>query len=173
MFIFWLPLRVMNFIPQIIRPSAVKSGPNSKSARRRRTTRVEINPLKVQCDLRRTILRGKATGQWISVTPSTVNGTVLSAQEYRDAFLLRYGRCLEISNLIVMVVARSLVFDMLLSANRRKCDLAIMRSETSGRSGLQGYRPICGSQRTIIHASCPQSRHQNWTKINPQFPATA
>jgi hypothetical protein len=24
-----------------------------------------------------------------------------------------------------------------------------MRSETSGRSGLQGYRPICGSQRTI------------------------
>jgi hypothetical protein len=86
-------LKVMkNFIPQIIRPSAVKSGPNSKSARRRRTTRVEIN-LKVQCDLRRTILRGKATGQWISVTPSTVNGTVLSAQEYRDAFLLRYGRC--------------------------------------------------------------------------------
>jgi hypothetical protein len=48
---------------------------------------------KVQCDLRRTILRGKATGQWISVMPSTVNGTVLSAQEYRDAFLLRYGRC--------------------------------------------------------------------------------
>jgi hypothetical protein len=40
----WLPLRV-NFISQIIRPSAVKSGPNSKSARRRRTTRVEINPL--------------------------------------------------------------------------------------------------------------------------------
>jgi hypothetical protein len=24
---------------------------------------------------------------------------------------------------------------------------------------------------TTIHASCPQSRHQNWTKINPQFPA--
>jgi hypothetical protein len=62
-------------------------------------------------------LRGKATGQWISVTPSTVNGTVLSAQEYRDAFLLRYGD-VEISNLIVMVVARSLVFDMLLSARQ-------------------------------------------------------
>jgi hypothetical protein len=30
-----------------------------------------------------------------------------------------------------------------------------MRSETSGRSGLQGYRPICGSQRTINNARCP------------------
>jgi hypothetical protein len=39
-----------------------------------------------------------------------VNGTELSAQEYRDAFLLRYGRCPEISNLIVMVVARRIVF---------------------------------------------------------------
>jgi hypothetical protein len=47
----------------------------------------------LSCDLRRTILRGKATGQWISVMPSTVNGTVFSTQEYRDAFLLRYGRC--------------------------------------------------------------------------------
>jgi hypothetical protein len=47
----------------------------------------------LSCDLHRTIFRVKATGQWISVMPSTVNGTVLSAQEYRDAFLLRHGRC--------------------------------------------------------------------------------
>jgi hypothetical protein len=54
----------------------------------------ELNSIvsKLPCDLRRAILRAKATGQWISAMPSTVNGTVLSAQEYRDAFLLRYGR---------------------------------------------------------------------------------
>jgi ABC-type sugar transport system ATPase subunit len=39
---------------------------------------------KLHRDLRRTIERGKLTGQWISVMPSTVNGTVLSKQEYRD-----------------------------------------------------------------------------------------
>jgi hypothetical protein len=47
---------------------------------------------KLPCDLRRTIERSKLTGQWISVMPSTVNGTALSEQEYRDAMLLRYGR---------------------------------------------------------------------------------
>ena len=44
------------------------------------------------CDSRRTILRGKSTGQWLSVPPSTVNGTELAKQEFRDALLLRYAR---------------------------------------------------------------------------------
>jgi hypothetical protein len=48
---------------------------------------------KMSCDNRRTILRGKETGQWLSVLPSTVNGTELSAQEFRDALLLWYARC--------------------------------------------------------------------------------
>ncbi len=48
---------------------------------------------KMSYDNRRTILRGKETGQWLSVLPSTVNGTELSAQEFRDALLLRYARC--------------------------------------------------------------------------------
>jgi hypothetical protein len=43
-------------------------------------------------DTRRTILRGKETGQWLSVMPSTLNGTELSAQEFRDALLLRHAR---------------------------------------------------------------------------------
>jgi hypothetical protein len=43
-------------------------------------------------DDRRTILRGKDTGQWLSVLPSTVNGTELSAQDFRDSLLLRYSR---------------------------------------------------------------------------------
>jgi hypothetical protein len=43
---------------------------------------------KMSYDNRRTILRGKETGQWLSVLPSTVNGTELSAQEFRDALLL-------------------------------------------------------------------------------------
>jgi hypothetical protein len=47
---------------------------------------------KLSCDDRRTILRGKDTGQWLSVLPSTVNGTELSAQEFRDSLLLRYLR---------------------------------------------------------------------------------
>ncbi len=47
---------------------------------------------KLSCDDRRTILRGKETGQWLLVLPSTVNGTELLAQEFRDALLLRYAR---------------------------------------------------------------------------------
>jgi hypothetical protein len=46
----------------------------------------------MSCDERRAILRGQSTGQWLSVLPSTVNGTELSAQEFRDSLLLRYGR---------------------------------------------------------------------------------
>jgi hypothetical protein len=46
---------------------------------------------KMSCDNHRTILRGKETGQWLSVLPSAVNGTQLSAEEFRDALLLRYA----------------------------------------------------------------------------------
>jgi hypothetical protein len=42
--------------------------------------------------LKRALLRAKMTSQWLSVTPSTVNGTELSAQEFRDALHLRHGR---------------------------------------------------------------------------------
>jgi hypothetical protein len=48
---------------------------------------------KMSCNKRRTILRGKETGQWLSVLPSTVNGTIISAQEFRDALLLGYTHC--------------------------------------------------------------------------------
>jgi hypothetical protein len=37
---------------------------------------------KLSYDDRRTILRGKKTGQWLSLLPSTVNGTELLAQEF-------------------------------------------------------------------------------------------
>jgi hypothetical protein len=47
---------------------------------------------KLSCDDRRTILRGQETGQWLSVLPSTVNGTELSAVEFRDALNMRYAR---------------------------------------------------------------------------------
>jgi hypothetical protein len=47
----------------------------------------------LSCDNRRTVLRGKETGQWLSILPSMVNGTMLSAaQEYRDFLLLCYAR---------------------------------------------------------------------------------
>jgi hypothetical protein len=38
----------------------------------------------------RTIKRGEQTGAWLSVLPSTVNRTKLSAQEFHDALLMRY-----------------------------------------------------------------------------------
>jgi hypothetical protein len=42
----------------------------------------------------RTIRRGTETGAWLSVPPSTVSGTELSAQEFRDALSMRCGvRC--------------------------------------------------------------------------------
>ncbi len=44
------------------------------------------------CDDRRTILRGKDSGQWLSAVPSTFNGTELSKQEFQDALLLRYAK---------------------------------------------------------------------------------
>jgi hypothetical protein len=46
----------------------------------------------MSCDNRRKILRGKETGQWLLVLPLADNGTELSAQEFRDALLLRYAR---------------------------------------------------------------------------------
>jgi hypothetical protein len=38
----------------------------------------------LSCDNRRTILRGKETGQWLSVLLSTVKGTELLAQEFPE-----------------------------------------------------------------------------------------
>jgi hypothetical protein len=62
----------------------------------RNTTRHEtaLNTLasKLSCNNCRTILRQKETGQWLSVLPSLANGTELSAQEFRDALLLRYAQ---------------------------------------------------------------------------------
>jgi hypothetical protein len=47
---------------------------------------------KLPYDTRRTILRGKESGAWLSVPPAEVNGTVLRAQEWRDSLQLRYAR---------------------------------------------------------------------------------
>jgi hypothetical protein len=47
---------------------------------------------KKPCDLSRAVARGKKTGPWLSVMPSTVNGTFLLGQEFKGAIHLRYGR---------------------------------------------------------------------------------
>ena len=39
----------------------------------------------------RQMIRAEKTGAWLTVLPPTVNGTELGAQEWRDAFFLRYG----------------------------------------------------------------------------------
>jgi hypothetical protein len=43
-------------------------------------------------DLSRMVRRGCETGAWITVMPSTIAGTELSADEYRDSLHMRYGR---------------------------------------------------------------------------------
>jgi hypothetical protein len=55
-------------------------------------TEMNLLTSKLSYSDRRTILRGQETGKWLSLSPSTVNGTELSAQEFRDALLLRYAR---------------------------------------------------------------------------------
>jgi hypothetical protein len=54
--------------------------------------KLELLASRLSCDKCRTILRGKETGQWLTVMPSAVNGTELLAQEFRNALLLRYLR---------------------------------------------------------------------------------
>jgi hypothetical protein len=94
MFIFWLPLRTLKYFIADHKAASREVRPELKP-RKKAKDDSELKSIisKLPCDLCRTILRGMVTSQWISFMPSTVNGTVLSAQEYRDVFLLRYGRC--------------------------------------------------------------------------------
>jgi hypothetical protein len=48
---------------------------------------------KMSCNNRRTILRGKETGQWLPVLPLPDKGTELLAQEFPDALLLQHACC--------------------------------------------------------------------------------
>lgn len=57
---------------------------NSMQHKKKLTSIVSRMP----CDEHRMILRGKDTGQWLSVVPSMVNGTELVAQEFHDSLLL-------------------------------------------------------------------------------------
>jgi hypothetical protein len=41
--------------------------------------------------LSRTIKRGQETGAWLTVPPSIVNRTKLSAEEFRDTLIMQYG----------------------------------------------------------------------------------
>jgi hypothetical protein len=70
------------------------SGGSELTSRKKKTNDTALHSVlsKLPCDTRRTVERGKQTGQWLNVTPSTFNGTELSAQEFRDALFLRYGR---------------------------------------------------------------------------------
>ena len=51
------------------------------------TAALEGAPVLHACRMRRTA----KTGAWLTVLPSTVNGTKLEAQEWSDALFLRYG----------------------------------------------------------------------------------
>jgi hypothetical protein len=46
---------------------------------------------KLPTGLSRSIARGQSTGAWLTVLPSIVNGTELSAEEFRDSLTIRYG----------------------------------------------------------------------------------
>jgi hypothetical protein len=66
----------------------------------------------------RTIRRGTETGAWLSVLPSTVCGTELSAQEFRHAICMRYGDAPPDLQLAVMVVMPLSPFSMPSHAKR-------------------------------------------------------
>jgi hypothetical protein len=74
-------------------------------------------------DLRRAVTRSKKTGSWLSLMPSTDNGTDLRLQSGETLLVSATGELQETSRHIVTVVARSSVFNMLLKASQ-----AVMRS---------------------------------------------
>jgi hypothetical protein len=51
---------------------------------------VEIQAAASQMAARR-MERAKLTGSWLTVMPDKLNGTVLSAEEFRDSLRLRFG----------------------------------------------------------------------------------
>jgi hypothetical protein len=75
---------------QAVRASVTAELKSRKTVKDETTLSTLLAPM--DCDTRRTIRRGTETGQWLSVMPSTLNGTELSSQEFRDALLLRYAR---------------------------------------------------------------------------------
>jgi hypothetical protein len=74
--------------------AVIKAVRSELTSRKKKTNDTALYSVlsKLPCDLRRTVERGKQTGQWLAVTPSTFNDTELSAQEFRDALFLSYGR---------------------------------------------------------------------------------
>jgi hypothetical protein len=76
-------------------------------------------------DTRRTIRRGMETGMWLTLAPSTVNGTELSAQEFRDHLFLRYD--MRPPDLPTHCDECSAKFDMCHTLQCKKGGLVIMR----------------------------------------------
>ena len=52
---------------------------------------LETSISRAPVEVTRQLRRATKTGAWLTVQPSTVNGTELGAQEWRDAAFLRYG----------------------------------------------------------------------------------
>lgn len=74
--------------------ATLRSATNAFSKRKKEECETKLLEIcsKLDPDTSRTVKRGALCGQWLSVMPSTVNGTELSPQEFRDNLLLRYGR---------------------------------------------------------------------------------
>jgi hypothetical protein len=79
----------------------------------------------LDCDTCRTLLRGKETGQWLNGMPSTLNGTELSSQEFRDALLLRHARTL--GDLPLLCNGCGAKFDVRHALGCKKGGLVILR----------------------------------------------
>jgi hypothetical protein len=121
----------------------------------------EINHITVRSH--RAVERGKATGQWICYAIDGQRYRTLGSRVSRRFPPLREMSW--ISNLIVMVVARRIVFHM--PWCKKKCDLE-PKSWTIWPLAI-----LCHLHATNHYsASCPQSRCQVGPAISPQFPAT-
>jgi hypothetical protein len=104
------------------------------------------------------------TGQWLSVLPPTANGTELSAQEFRDALLLRYARCPP--DLLIQCDGCQQKFSVHHALECKRGGLVIsrhneIRDELSGLAS-KAFPPSAVCNEPRIHTSCaaePRSKH--------------
>ena len=114
------------------------------------TTTLEGAPVLYTCCLQ----RARNTGAWITVQPSTVNGTNLGAHEWRDALFLRYG--LEPPDLTTYCDVFQSKFLISHALDKKKCSLVMAHHNElcDGVADLSGkaFTPSHVRDKLIIYS---------------------
>ena len=113
----------------------------------------------------RRLRRAKKTGAWLKMQPSTVNGTELGSQEWRDALFLRYG--LEPPDLPTYFDGCQAKFSIIHTLDCKKGGLAMARHNElrDGVADLAGksFTPSHVRDNPFIYSGCAVKR----TKATP------